>query len=313
MEKGVIIFDNMLDIMRSEIDNIIMQKIKETKMNNNFDMIKSFYIDELNFLVLLDIKLSQTNSQLEKIEILKASSILNPTMFKSALNYVYDFNRIYGVTSKTCIKKSDLVEQNNETFTSLLDKLNDRVYTGHKAISMVNGFVENLDEQHKNVFWRALDKNLKNGASETLINKVMPDCIPTFECALANKYKDRANKVDFNTQSWFISRKLDGCLHKDSLLETDQGVFTIKDVVENNKGNLVKSYNIDEEKIEYKSILNRFKNGDDINENTYEWYEIETVGGKKLKLTGNHRVYLPELGIYRRVDELDENDIVLIN
>jgi DNA ligase-1 len=43
---------------------------------------------------------------------------------------------------------------------------------------------------------------------DSLINKVIPDLIPTFDCALATNFEDV--EADFQTQTWFASRKLDG-------------------------------------------------------------------------------------------------------
>ena len=56
------------------------------------------------------------------------------------------------------------------------------------------------------------------------------------------------------------------------------------------------------------------KNGVENNEVKYNWFEIELENGTKIKLTGNHKVYLPELKCYRRVDELkgDENILYTI-
>jgi DNA ligase-1 len=44
---------------------------------------------------------------------------------------------------------------------------------------------------------------------DSLINKVIPDLIPTFDCALATNFEDV--DVDFTTSHWVASRKLDGC------------------------------------------------------------------------------------------------------
>jgi DNA ligase-1 len=46
--------------------------------------------------------------------------------------------------------------------------------------------------------------------SEKLINKIFTDLIPTFEVALANKYDDYKNKINWN-DCWYASTKLDGC------------------------------------------------------------------------------------------------------
>jgi intein/homing endonuclease len=55
------------------------------------------------------------------------------------------------------------------------------------------------------------------------------------------------------------------------------------------------------------------KNMDDINENTHQWYEIELEDGRKIKITGNHNVFIPEIECYRRVDELTGDEEFLID
>ena len=54
------------------------------------------------------------------------------------------------------------------------------------------------------------------------------------------------------------------------------------------------------------------KDNIDINEALSEWFELTMETGEQLKLTGNHRVYLPKLNCWRRVDELTENDSLFI-
>ena len=80
-----------------------------------------------------------TSSSLDKVEILKKQS----DFIKKVLEYTYNPYKQYYVTSKTCKKNSDLCDMNfmNESIFELLDDLNNRTYTGHDAIAMVNGFI----------------------------------------------------------------------------------------------------------------------------------------------------------------------------
>ena len=84
-------------------------------------------------------QMQATSSSLDKVEILKKQSIF----VKLAIRHTYDPYKQYHVTSKTCKKNSDLCDPNNihDTIFELLDDLTNRVYTGHDAIAMVNGFV----------------------------------------------------------------------------------------------------------------------------------------------------------------------------
>lgn len=128
--------------------------------------------------------------------------------------------------------------------------------------------------------------------------------IPTevpYRPMLAHVYNDFKHKLEWPAA---VSPKLDGCLAGDSLVKTKEyGYVTIKYIVENKLECSVLSYNTKSHKNEYKKVLNYFENRE-IDE-TIVWYEIETSDGKTLKLTGNHKVFLPELNCWRRVDQLD--------
>ncbi len=132
----------------------------------------------------------------------------NP-FIKSALVYTFDPYKKYYVTSKTCKKRSDLCDMNliHTSIFHLLNDLNDRVYTGHDAIAMLNGFIaQYLD--YKDLIFSIIDRNMEIRASASVINKVIPNLIPTFDVALATKYESKF--CDFETEEWLASRKLDG-------------------------------------------------------------------------------------------------------
>jgi len=131
----------------------------------------------------------------------------NP-FIKSALVYALDPYKKYYITSKTCKKNKDLCDMNkiHDSIFHLLNDLNDRVYTGHDAIAMVNAFILQHKE-YEDLIFSIIDRNLEIRASESVINKVIPNLIPTFDVALANKFDPK--RVDWN-DVWFASRKLDG-------------------------------------------------------------------------------------------------------
>lgn len=152
-------------------------------------------------------ELKQTSSSNEKKDILLKYS---DDDVKSLLKYVYcDFVQFH-VTSANLIKRQDLIEDNNLSIVELFDKLNNLDITGHKAISMVNGFISNNNE-YKELIYNMIDKNLKVRIDAKLINNVFPKLIPTFEVALAYDYEEKKKHVDFNKQKWMSSRKMDGC------------------------------------------------------------------------------------------------------
>ena len=153
---------------------------------------------------------NSTNSNTDKLNVLKTYTQYESV--RKALVYTYDTYKQYGVTSANCKKHSDLVGPRNTfgDFFLLLDYLNDRILTGHDAIKAVNRYVlEN--KQFEDIIWNIIDRNLKTRSTTSMINKVYPGLIPTFDVALADTYKDSTKKkVNFDKDDWYVSRKLDG-------------------------------------------------------------------------------------------------------
>jgi DNA ligase-1 len=87
-----------------------------------------------------------------------------------------------------------------------LDALKSRKITGHDAISAVNSFIEHYSE-YEELIHCIIDKDLKTRAGDKIINKAIPDHIPEFSVALADKYEPKL--VDWK-DGWYVSRKIDG-------------------------------------------------------------------------------------------------------
>lgn len=148
-----------------------------------------------------------TTSTLKKKEIIERYSE-NDFVLK-CLRYTLDPFKMYYVTSKNCKKLSTYKSHDcYEDLFKLLDDLDNRVITGHAAISQVNGYCEDKDAFVKELVYSIIDKNLQIRANAKLINKVIPGLIPTFELALANSYDPK--HVNLEEDAWLASRKLDG-------------------------------------------------------------------------------------------------------
>ena len=104
----------------------------------------------------------------------------NP-FIKSALVYALDPYKKYYVTSKTCKKNVDICDMNkiHDDIFTLLNDLNDRVYTGHDAIAMVNAFILQHKE-YEDLIFSIIDRNMEIRASSSVINKVIPSIINVF-------------------------------------------------------------------------------------------------------------------------------------
>lgn len=104
-----------------------------------------------------------------------------------------------------------------------------------------------------------------------------------------------------------IQNKIDGCLNSETIISTEDGPKTIKDICERKYIGKVLSYNIEEEKEEFDEII-----GVSIKNNNNDWYEIELESGEIIKITSQHKVWLPKLKCYRKVEDLQENDEFLL-
>jgi len=132
-------------------------------------------------------ELKSTNATNEKIEILK--NYKEDGYICDILETTYSPFKQFYVTSKTCKKNKKLVNKHYlGGVEMLLHNLSNRVWTGHDAISYINGLVNNYPE-YGELIYSLIDKNLKTRTGADLINKAIPGCIPTFKVALANKYE----------------------------------------------------------------------------------------------------------------------------
>jgi hypothetical protein len=116
-------------------------------------------------------------------------------------------------------------------------------------------------------------------------------------------WKDCKN---FEGKQVIVSEKQDGeCLHEETLIETEQGNKKIKEM-SSYKGK-IRAYDLEND-VEIMTPIGDFFVSDD----TKEWFEIETENGITLKITGEHLVWLPLLQCYRKVKNLEINDVVLL-
>lgn len=174
-------------------------------MSNYFDYVWSMVLD-----------LRATSSTLDKQSIVedycfvdeKCSGARKDTaeFAKNVLLYTYHPLWQYNVTSKNLKKKSNLKGQCFEDIFSLLDALKARKITGHDAIGAVNTFIDK-HSGYEELIHCIIDKDLKTRASDKIINKAVPNLIPEFSVALADKYNPSI--VNWN-DGWYVSRKLDG-------------------------------------------------------------------------------------------------------
>jgi len=125
------------------------------------------------------------------------------------------------------------------------------------------------------------------------------------------KFKNWGEDPEFQPwdSSWPVDarHKLDGCCDENTILQTSLGPKTIKEICDNEIFCEVEAFDLEKEKNIMTPIL-----GHSIKNACHDWFELTIENGKTIKLTGEHRVWLPELNCYRKVKDLKENDVFLV-
>jgi DNA ligase-1 len=123
---------------------------------------------------------------------------------------------------------------------------------------------------------------------------------------LALDYHKRKHDIQFPC---YIQPKLNGCLFRTSKIETELGIKTIEEIVENQLPIKVKTYNEKTNKIEWEKIINWMKKG---KENYKNWLDIVPKNGKHLKVTREHKIFTNSG--WKSAKNLDyKKDKILIN
>lgn len=113
--------------------------------------------------------------------------------------------------------------------------------------------------------------------------------------------------ADIDWASAVFEEKMDGCLDYDTIVKTELGDMKIGDIVSLNFDGNVYSFNPENGKVELDKVIAVSEK-----DNVDNWYEIELYDGTIIHITGNHKVYLPKLNAYRRVEDLAKDDEVLL-
>lgn len=102
--------------------------------------------------------------------------------------------------------------------------------------------------------------------------------------------------------------KIDGCLDYETILDTDLGKLPIGKIVEEKIKCRVKTFNFEKNEVEMVPIDSFM-----INNNNFEWYELELENGTKIIATENHKFYLPEFKCFRALSKLKIGDELKID
>lgn len=124
-----------------------------------------------------------TTKREPKMEALRTLDEDGKRLVQEALNPY----RIFGIKKWPKITKFADVDIGAQAFFDLLDALHARELTGNDARDAVIITLSSYTENSAKYLARVIDKNLKCGVTETTVNKVFPDLVPTFGIMLAKK------------------------------------------------------------------------------------------------------------------------------
>jgi hypothetical protein len=109
-----------------------------------------------------------------------------------------------------------------------------------------------------------------------------------------------------------VTVKWDGCIHPDSIVETNLGKLRIEDVIDTINESLeeisVLQFNFESQTIEMLPILNAVKK-----QGSKKWVEVELNNGDTLTLTEDHEVYTTNRGWVAAGELTEDDDIKDIN
>ncbi|NBU48227.1 MAG: hypothetical protein EBS34_12475 [Flavobacteriales bacterium] len=153
-------------------------------------------------------EMNSSNSINHKVGIL--TKYQNHSFIKKILLYTYHPYLNFGITSANLKKREDLIAPFSiyDDLFQMLDDFNERNMTGHAAIEAMNRFIKGYEE-YADLIYQIIDRNLETRATTALINRVMPNFIPTFAVALAHD-ASKVKGINIFDGTWYVSRKLDG-------------------------------------------------------------------------------------------------------
>ena len=156
-------------------------------------------------------QIQSTSSLNEKKEIIIAHK--DNELFKKCLKFLLDGNVVTGISTKKIDKKvypsSELASYHlcaNSNFEEVIDYLKDNNTGKDDDIYEIQAFLHgHIDD--KEFYKQMITKKFRLGADAKLVNKCIPELIPTWDVQLGSSYE----KLKLKDGEWFsLSQKLNG-------------------------------------------------------------------------------------------------------
>ena len=167
-------------------------------------------------------QIQETSSTNDKKAIVVANK--DNELFKKCLKFLLDGNVITGISSKKLNKDVFVLGHDNcNTFEELMDYLTLNNTGCDYDIRTVRYFIENQPEEDREFYEQMITKSFRLGADAKLVNKCIPNLIPTWDIQQAYPMSDKNEPKD---GEWFaLSQKLNGnnCSYYNGKLISRQG------------------------------------------------------------------------------------------
>lgn len=130
-------------------------------------------------------------------------------LFKKCLRFLLDDMIVTGISEKKIYKQVAITNHMNITcdFRTIMEYLQDNNSGKDSDISIIQGFINKQPEHQRDFYKQMITKTFRLGCNSKVINKVIPNLIPTFDVMLGTPI----DKCKIKDGEWIsLSRKLNG-------------------------------------------------------------------------------------------------------
>lgn len=151
-------------------------------------------------------EIQNTSSLNDKKSIIVANK--NNELFKKCLKFLLDPNVITGISDKKIHKNLLIHEHDNcDSFKSVIEYLSQHNTGNDYDICTIQYFIKNQPEEDKEFYEQMITKKFRLGADSKLVNKCIPNLIPTWDVMLGTSIEH----CKIPEGAWFsLSQKING-------------------------------------------------------------------------------------------------------
>ena len=165
-------------------------------------------------------QIKETSSTNDKVEVIKSNGANE--LFKQCLVFLLDNMVITGISNAKIDKNVYGSTKPFDTFLDVIDYLSNNKTGRDEDIAQIQSFINNQPIEYQEFYKQMITKSLKLGCDAKLVNKAIPNLIPTFDLMLGTPIdKCKLNGDEFIS----LSHKLNGtrCAFVNGKLMTRQG------------------------------------------------------------------------------------------